>query len=87
MTTAKRIAQIWNASRNVELTANEAFENVINASFGEPRSLAAMSYVNLHHREIHYADGSILTVLDQSAAYAAGITSAPYAFKSQDQLA
>jgi len=86
MTTAERIAQLWNADRNAQISANAAFEIVLNASFGESGSLAAVARVSIHHRTIYYTDGSILTVLDQAAAREAGLTGYDYCYKAQDKL-
>lgn len=84
LTIAAKVAQIWNASRNKDLNAYAAFENVINASFGSVTH--NVTNINIHHREVRYSDGSILTVLDQAAARAAGLTEFDYCFKSQDKL-
>lgn len=85
MTTAEKIAQVWNASRNKDLTANLAFENVLNASFGKSSSLSPVAEVNIYQREIRYADGSILWVLDVTAAREIGIAEYSYSFKAQDK--
>lgn len=85
MTTAERIAQVWNASRNTDLTADLAFENVLNASFGKSSSLSPVAEVNIYQREIRYADGSYLWVLDVTASRAAGISEYNYSFKAQDK--
>lgn len=86
-TTAEKIATIWNASRQADINANAAFEVVLNASLdGVNTTLANVCRVSLHHREMYFTDGSILTVLDQSAARAAGLTEFDYAYKSQDKL-
>lgn len=86
-TTAARIANIWNASRQADIPAIAAFEVVLNASLdGVNTSLSNVVRVNLTHREIFFADGSILTVLDQKAAREAGLTEFDYCYKSQDRL-
>lgn len=85
-TTAERIATIWNASRQANIPAIAAFEVVLNASLdGVNSSLSNVSRVSVYHREIFFADGSILTVLDTSAAYIAGIAEFPYSYKAQDK--
>ena len=86
MTTAERIAKIWNASRNEDLNAIAALEIVINTSFGAGKSsLADIARISLHKMEVTYLDGSILTVLDQTASRDAGLTDFSYAFKAQDK--
>ena len=85
MTTAERIAEVWNASRNKDLTADLAFENVLNASFGKSSSLSPVAEVNIYKREIRYADGSFLWVLDVSSARNIGISEYNYSFKAQDK--
>lgn len=86
--TAAKIANIWNASRQADLPAIAAFEVVLNSSLNGKNAplLADVVGVSIHNREIRYADGSILTVLDTSAARSAGLTDFDYAYKSQDQL-
>lgn len=85
MTTAERISQVWNASRNKDLTASLAFENVLNASFGQSSSLSPVAEVNIYHREIRYADGSFLWVLDTTSSREIGIAEYSYSFKAQDK--
>lgn len=85
MTTAERIAKVWNESRNKDLTADLAFENVLNASFGKSSSLSPVAEVNIYQREIRYADGSFLWVLDVTASRNIGVSEYNYSFKAQDK--
>lgn len=86
-TAAANIANIWNASRQADIPAIAAFEVVLNASLNGKNSVGRdVASVSIYNREITYTDGSILTVLDTSAARAAGLTDFDYAYKSQDQL-
>lgn len=83
-TAAANIANVWNASRQANIPAIAAFEVVLNASLG--RHDVEVVQVSVHNMEISFSDGSILTVLDTTAAYIAGIAAFPYSYKSQDQL-
>ena len=84
MTTAERIAKVWNASRNEDINAIAALEIVINTSFGAGKSsLSDIALISIHNMEVTYLDGSILTVLDQSAARKEGLTDFSYVFKAQ----
>lgn len=78
---AEKVATIWNASRNKDLPAIAAFENVINASFGSVTH--NVTNINIAHREVRYSDGSFLWVMDSAAAYIAGVAEYPYYFKAQ----
>ena len=82
-TAAANFANVWNASRQVDISAVAAFEAALNAALSHPHALVAS--VSIHHREIYFTDGSILTVLDQSASRAAGMTAFDYAYKAQDK--
>lgn len=83
-TAAANFANVWNATRQADISATAAFEVALNAAL--TRTDCTVARVSIYHREIFFSDGSILTVLDQKAAREAGLTDFDYAYKSQDQL-
>lgn len=81
-TIAAEVANIWNKSRSEDISAAAGFEVVLNNA----APFSCVAGVRLHHLEITYTDGSILTVLNTDKAKEAGMTDFAYAYKAQDQL-
>lgn len=80
LTTAEKVANIWNLSRVTEFSAVTGFEVAINANIDR------IACVNLHHREITFKDCSVLFTLDTEAACKAGLTDFNYSYKAQDKI-